>query len=138
MKGFLKRVGLILKGKTEGDSIRPSEDHPAGPMSDSIESHLDENRVFPPSSEFQGKAHLRSMEDYRRLHAESISDPDVFWARQAEELHWQKRWDRVLQWDPPFAQWFVGGQINVSENCLDRHAATQGDKVAILFEGEPG
>ncbi|MEM0968050.1 MAG: acetate--CoA ligase, partial [Verrucomicrobiota bacterium] len=89
-------------------------------------------------SEFQGKAHLRSMEDYRRLHAESISDPDVFWARQAEELHWQKRWDRVLQWDPPFAQWFVGGQINVSENCLDRHAATQGDKVAILFEGEPG
>ncbi len=107
-------------------------------MSQNIESILAENRVFPPSDEFKAKARLSSMEEYRALHRESIEDPEGFWGRQAQELHWQKAWDRVLDWNPPFAKWFVGGKINLCENCVDRHLAERADKVAILWEGEPG
>jgi len=107
-------------------------------MSQTIESHLSENRMFPPTPEFQAKARISSMEEYEAMYRESIDQPEAFWAKQAEQLVWQKKWDRVLDWQPPFAKWFVGGQINITENCLDRHLATQGDKTAILFEGEPG
>ncbi len=92
-------------------------------MSTDFKSLQTENRVFPPSAEFKAKARISSMEEYQKLHAESINSPDKFWAREAAELHWQKKWTKVLDWKPPFAKWFVGGKLNVCENCLDRHLA---------------
>ena len=104
-----------------------------------IHSALNEQRVFKCSEEFRSKAHIGSLEDYERLYKQAADDPEKFWAGIAQELHWFKPWDRVLEWDLPFAKWFVGGQLNLSYNCLDRHvAAGRGDKVAILWEGEPG
>ncbi len=104
-----------------------------------IESHLVENRLFPPSAEFSAKARVGSMEQYRALWKESIEQPDTFWAREAGELTWQQPWTEVLKWNEPSAEWFVGGKLNVSENCLDRHLGTaRQNKAAILWEGEPG
>lgn len=108
-------------------------------MSQSIESHLSEDRVFSPSPEFQAKARISSMEQYRELYEESINSPDTFWAREAGELHWAEPWDEVLKWQPPYAEWFKGGKLNVCMNCVDRHVdAGRGDKAAIIWEGEPG
>jgi len=108
-------------------------------MSTDFKSVLHENRVFEPSAEFKSKARISSMEEYQKLHAESLNDPDTFWAREASELTWQKPWGKVLEWNPPFAKWFVDAKVNVAENCVDRHvAAGKKDKVAILWEGEPG
>ncbi len=104
-----------------------------------IESHLVENRVFKPSAAFSKKARIGSMAEYKKLHAESISKPDKFWAREGGELQWQKKWSKVLDWKLPYAKWFVGGKINASENCLDRHLETpRANKAAIIWEGEPG
>jgi acetyl-CoA synthetase len=104
-----------------------------------IESHLTENRVFPPSAEFSAKARISSMEQYRALWQESIEQPDTFWSREASELTWQQPWSQVLKWEAPFAEWFVDGKLNVSENCLDRHLGThRQNKAAIMWEGEPG
>jgi acetyl-CoA synthetase len=104
-----------------------------------IESTLNEERVFPPPAEFAERARVKSMEEYERLREEAASDPDAFWARMADELHWFKRWDKVLNWEPPHAEWFVNGTTNVSYNCLDRHLSTEGrTKTALLWEGEPG
>ena len=104
-----------------------------------IESLLKEKRVFPPPEGFSRAAHVKSLEEYRRLYDQSVKDPEGFWAEQAQALAWSRRWDRVLEWSPPFAKWFVGGTLNLSENCLDRHvAAGRGAKTAILWEGEPG
>lgn len=104
-----------------------------------IESHLVENRVFKPSAAFSKKARIGSMSEYRKLHAESIAKPDKFWAREANELHWFKKWSKVLDWKIPYAHWFVGGKINASHNCLDRHLDTaRANKAAIIWEGEPG
>lgn len=110
-------------------------------MSDqTITSVSRESRVFKPSAEFKGQANLGSFETYRRLYTESVNAPDKFWAKQANEhLVWRKPFKQVLQWKPPFAKWFVGGKLNVSENCLDRHLGTaRENKAAIIFEGEPG
>ncbi|MDA7922230.1 acetate--CoA ligase [Verrucomicrobiales bacterium] len=109
-------------------------------MSNNIESLQTENRVFAPPAEFSANAHVKSMEEYDALHKRSIEDPDSWWAEQAENLTWQKKWDSVLDWsDAPFAKWFDGGKINASENCLDRHVRDgRGDQVAIHFVGEPG
>jgi acetyl-CoA synthetase len=108
-------------------------------MAENIESHLVEKRVFKPAKSFAKGARIKSLEQYRRLYRESIKQPEKFWAREAGELVWQQRWKSVLKWKAPFAQWFLGGKLNVSENCLDRHltGATR-NKVAILWEGEPG
>ena len=105
-----------------------------------IESVQQEHRVFPPPPEFAANAHIKSMAELEALRAEASADPEAFWARFAEsELHWFKKWDDVLQWEPPHAQWFVGGQINISDNCLDRHLATwRRNKAALIWEGEPG
>lgn len=110
--------------------------YPLG-MSDNIESHLVENRIFNPPAEFAAKAKVGSLEAYRERYDASIADPEGFWAGMASELSWQKKWDTVLEWDCPFAKWFVGGEINVSENCVDRHLDERGDKIAILWEGGP-
>ena len=108
-------------------------------MHDNIESHLIEKRVFKPSKEFARNARIKSLEQYRRMYRESIAHPDKFWAREARELIWRRPWKKVLEWKPPFAKWFVGGQLNVSENCLDRHlSGHRRNKAAILWEGEPG
>jgi acetyl-CoA synthetase len=104
-----------------------------------IESVLKEGRVFPPPDAFAQAAHVPSLGAYRALYEWSLKDPDGFWAKQAEELKWSKRWDKVLEWKPPFAKWFLGGTLNISENCLDRHVTTwRKNKAAILWEGEPG
>ena len=104
-----------------------------------IESHLVENRVFKPAPTFSKKARIGSMAEYKRLHAESINKPDKFWSREAKELHWFKKWGKVLDWKIPYAKWFVGGKINAAQNCLDRHLDTpRANKAAIIWEGEPG
>jgi acetyl-CoA synthetase len=104
-----------------------------------IETILKEARVFPPPPAFQKAAHIKSLEEYRKLYDRSLQDPEGFWAEQAETLHWSRRWSKVLDWQPPFAKWFVGGTLNISENCLDRHVSTwRKNKAAIVWEGEPG
>ncbi len=104
-----------------------------------IESVLHEERVFAAPPEFSERAHIKSMRDYEQLCAEAERDPDAYWARMAEELSWFKRWDTVLKWEPPHAEWFVGGELNISYNCLDRHLLSwRRNKAALIWEGEPG
>jgi acetyl-CoA synthetase len=104
-----------------------------------IESFQQEERIFPPPQPFSEQAHVKSMDELERLRAEASADPEAFWARMAEDLHWFKKWDTVLKWEPPHAQWFVGGQLNISYNCLDRHLSTwRRNKAALIWEGEPG
>lgn len=104
-----------------------------------IDSTLRENRVFAPPDEFSRKAHIRSLEEYEALYHESIADPEKFWAGVAAELHWFKPWSRVLDWHEPWARWFVDGKINLSYNCVDRHAlGARAQKTALIWEGEPG
>ena len=105
-----------------------------------IESILQEKRLFPPNAEFSQNAHIKSAEDYQRLYDKAQSNPEAFWAELAEqELDWFQHWDTVLDWQPPFAKWFVNGKINISHNCLDRHLTTANkNKAAIIWEGEPG
>ncbi len=108
-------------------------------MADDIESPLKEVRVFPPPESFAQAAHVKSLGEYRGLYEASLRDPERFWAQQAETLRWSRKWDRVLEWNPPFAKWFSGGTLNISENCLDRHVSTwRKNKAAIIWEGEPG
>ncbi|HEX2862593.1 MAG TPA: acetate--CoA ligase, partial [Lacunisphaera sp.] len=96
-------------------------------------------KIQPPR-EFARQANLNSAEQYERLYAASIRNPDSFWAKQAAaHLVWRKPFRRVLQWRPPHAKWFLGGKLNVAENCLDRHLGTaRENKAALIFEGEPG
>ena len=104
-----------------------------------IESVLQEDRVFPPPPEFSAQAHIKSEAELDSLRAEAHANPEAFWARMAEELHWFKKWDTVLKWNPPHSEWFGGGKINISYNCLDRHLATwRRNKAALIWEGEPG
>ena len=104
-----------------------------------IESILHENRVFPPPKAFAEQAHIKSFEEYERIYNEAAADPEAFWASIAEDLHWFKKWDTVLKWEEPHAEWFVGGKINASYNCIDRHLETwRKNKAAIIWEGEPG
>jgi acetyl-CoA synthetase len=104
-----------------------------------IDSTLRENRVFPPPPEFSAQAHIKSLAQYEALYKRSIEDPEGFWAEAARELHWFKMWDKVIEGDFPSVQWFTGGKLNLSFNCVDRHAlGLRRDKTAILWEGEPG
>jgi len=105
-----------------------------------IESVLHEERVFQPPNAFAEKAHVKSMAELEALRTEARADPEGFWARFAEsELHWFKKWDTIFKWEAPHAEWFVGGQINISYNCLDRHLPTwRRNKAALIWEGEPG
>jgi len=96
---------------------------------------LREDRTFLPSREF--RQHALVSDD--AIYEEAARDPDAFWARFAGELEWSRRWDRVLDWQPPHAKWFVGGTINASVNCLDRHVrGPRRNKAALIWEGEPG
>ncbi|MBX7256072.1 MAG: acetate--CoA ligase [Candidatus Hydrogenedentes bacterium] len=108
-------------------------------VSVAIDHVLVENRHFEPSTEFSKKAKVRSSEEYERMYRESIEDPEAFWGKAASELHWFKKWKRVLNDDnAPFYKWFEGGKTNVSYNCLDVHLKTwRKNKAAIIWEGEP-
>ena len=100
-----------------------------------IEALFAESRTFSPPSDFVNAARLADPAIYDDANA----DPEGFWAKQAESLSWFRKWDQVLEWDPPFAKWFLGGKLNVAYNCLDRHVeAGRGDRVAFHWEGEPG
>src|SRR6266404_895650 len=105
----------------------------------SFDSILNEDRIFPCPKEFSKSAHIKSLAQYQKLYKESIRAPEKFWAKQAKaELVWFKPWKKVLQWKTPFAKWFVGGRLNVSFNCLDRHLDTPtANKAALIWEGEP-
>jgi len=109
------------------------------PAPKNITSVLHEDRVFKPSKEFSQRARIKSLAEYKKLYNESIRSPDKFWARMAkQELVWFKTWKKVLQWKSPFAKWFVGGKLNVSYNCLDKHLDTPtANKAALIWEGEP-
>ena len=100
-----------------------------------IDGLLSEGRVFEPSPEFTARAVASDPRIYER----ADEDFEAFWAEQAERLTWFKEWDTVLDWQPPWVKWFVGGTLNASYNCLDRHVENGGgDKVAYHWEGEPG
>jgi len=104
-------------------------------MSDAIESLSAEGRTFPPPADFTRDATIVDA----AIYDEANADLEGFWARHAAELDWFQEWESVLEWDLPFAKWFVGGKLNASYNCLDRHvAAGHGDQVAYHWEGEPG
>ena len=103
-------------------------------MSDAVENLSHESRTFAPPAEFASAANVKS-----EIFARAESDRLAFWESQARELKWEKPWTKVLDWEAPFAKWFLGGEINISVNCLDRHIeAGIGDRVALYFEGEPG
>jgi acetyl-CoA synthetase len=105
----------------------------------SITSVLKESRSFPPPADFAAAAHVKSLAQYQQLWQRAKDDPEGFWAEQAESLQWARRPEKALIWNEPHAQWFAGGQLNVSANCLDRHlAGPRRNKAAILWEGEPG
>ncbi|MCX6618429.1 MAG: acetate--CoA ligase [Acidobacteria bacterium] len=100
-----------------------------------ISALFEEHRVFPPPPEFTVRANVRD----RLLYENAERDLEGFWAEAAEGIDWFRKWDRVLEWSPPFAKWFVGGQLNAAFNCLDRHVRTwRRNKAAIIWEGEPG
>ena len=100
-----------------------------------IEALLDEERLFPPPEECSQNANMADPDIYQR----AAKDPEAYWAQAAESLEWMRKWDRVLDWNPPIAQWFVGGKLNVSVNCLDRHVrGWRRNKAAFIWEGEPG
>ena len=100
-----------------------------------------ENRKFPPSKEFTKNAYIKSMAEYKKIYKRSIDDMEGFWAEQAAQIDWYKKWDKVLVSDFKNAkhEWFVGGKLNVSYNCLDRHLTTwRKNKAAIIWEGDIG
>jgi acetyl-CoA synthetase len=104
-----------------------------------ITSVLEESRLFHPSKEFSQKAHVKSLEQYKKMYKESILNPEKFWGEVAEELHWFKIWKKVKTWKAPEAKWFTGATTNLAYNCLDRHLTTwRRNKAAIIWEGEPG
>jgi acetyl-CoA synthetase len=109
------------------------------PSGDSITSVLTESRVFPPPAGFARQAHISSLEEYETLWKRGKDDPEGFWGEMAGGLDWSKPWENVLDWKPPFARWFVGGELNASQNCVDRHCeGPRRNKAAIIWEGEPG
>src|SRR5215472_394371 len=104
-----------------------------------IESSLKEERLFDPPAEFSSRAHIKSIEEYERLYKQADAEPEAFWGRIAHELEWFEPWKKVLEWNAPWAKWFVGGKLNLSYNCLDRHVQTwRRNKAAIIWESEPG
>ncbi len=101
---------------------------------EALSNLLHEERRFPPAEEFAAQANAKA-----DLYDVAAKDRLEFWEEQARALAWDKPWDRVLEWEPPFAKWFSGGTLNVAYNCVDRHVeAGHGDQVAIHWEGEPG
>lgn len=107
--------------------------------SKTIDSVSLEGRVFSVPEKLKKTAYIRGLEEYNKIYKESIADPETFWAEKAEQLHWFKKWDKVTDCDFENAkiEWFKGGKLNVSYNCIDRHLKTRKDKAAIIWEAEP-
>ena len=104
-----------------------------------IESILNEGRKFPPSREFSSRAWIKSLAEYEEMCRRAEQDPEGFWAECAKEISWFKPFDKVLEWNFPFAKWFLGAEVNAAYNCLDRHlSGPRRNKAAIIWEGEPG
>ncbi|MGQ9694407.1 MAG: acetate--CoA ligase [Thermodesulfobacteriota bacterium] len=107
-----------------------------------ITSMMEETRKFPPPKEFSEKAHIKSLAEYQKLYKRSLEDPEGFWGELAENLDWYKKWEKVLDYsfkDKIFIKWFIGGKLNATVNCLDRHLKThRRNKAALIWEGEPG
>ena len=121
----------------------PKSEQPAASTSSDvsgvIQSVSRESRKFAPPREFQERALISDQAEYDRLYRRSIDEPEAFWGEMAsKELAWTRPFTKVLNWQIPWAKWFEDGELNLSANCLDRHLATRGDKVALLWEGEPG
>ena len=109
-------------------------------MDKAIVSVLEETRVFEPPEELKREAYIKSMEEYEEIYRRSVEEPEAFWAELAEQLGWFKRWDKVSEWDfdKPEVKWFIGGKLNASYNCLDRHLKTwRRNKAALIWQGEP-
>ena len=101
----------------------------------SLEGLLTEFRRFYPSTTFKENANINSKEAIEN----ATKDPEKFWESHASELHWYKKWDKVLDWNPPYSKWFVNGELNVCYNCVDSHIKNgRRNKAAIIWEGEPG
>jgi acetyl-CoA synthetase len=112
-----------------------TEERSAG--TDAIENLLREDRTFPPSAEFVAQAGLSDPSIYERTASEEGFR--AFWAEEGNKLDWIEPWSELYTWEAPYTKWFIGGKLNVSANCLDRHvAAGRGDRVAYFWEGEPG
>ena len=104
-----------------------------------IDSTLGEKRTFPPPAEFSARAWVKSRDEYEALYKRAEADPETFWAECARNLHWFKPFSKTLEWNFPFAKWYLGGTINASYNCLDRHLeGPRRNKAALIWEGEPG
>ena len=122
------------RGSRDGDRMPGMSDH-SPETSPEIDALLSEHRRFEPSPAFRAAAHVNDPGVYDRAER----DPEAFWAGFARELDWMKPWDAVLEWTPPHAKWFVGGRLNASVNCVDRHIhGPRRNKAAIIWEGEPG
>ena len=108
-------------------------------MSDSIQSHLKEDRRFPPSAEFSKHARVKSHAEYRTMHQTSLDEPETFWREHTTDIVFRTPWKTFSEWNLPNAKFFTGATLNLTESCLDRHLATEArTRAAIIFEGEPG
>src|ERR1700726_1996023 len=107
--------------------------------STNLDSTLRENRLFAPSADFAAKAWVKSLAAYEEMYRHSVEKPEEFWAEAAGELDWFAPWTRVTEGEAQHAKWFVNGKLNLSHNCVDRHAlGARRDKIAVIWEGEPG
>ncbi len=113
--------------------------------SSTMQASATEEHLYPPPAELQNTAHIKSMAQYQEMYERSINDPEGFWAEQAEQFHWVKKWDKVRSFQynvkngPISIKWFEGAKTNITYNCLDRHLDKRGDQTAIIWEGnEPG
>lgn len=130
---------MPTESQSQQSGVAASTTNPAAADNNLMESVLRENRLFPPPAEFAAKAWIGSEAEYARMYRKSVEDPEGFWAEAASELEWFRPWSRVIEGDGPETKWFVGGRLNLSHNCVDRHAkGSRRDKVALLWEGEPG
>ena len=103
-----------------------------------FDPHVLDEKPVPPPEEFSKHAHVKSLDEYREMHRQALQDPEGYWGEQAKMLHWFEAPRRVLEWNLPHAKWFVGGKLNVSYNCLDRHLEKIPNKPALLWEAEDG
>ena len=103
-----------------------------------FDPHVLEEKPIPPPAEFSKRAHVKSLDEYRKIYERAERDPEAFWLEQAKMLDWFEPFGSVLEWKLPHAKWFVGGKLNVAHNCLDRHLEKRGNKPALLWEAEDG
>src|SRR5579862_2271790 len=103
-----------------------------------FDPHILDEKPVPPPEEFSKRAHVKSLEEYRAMYDRAVANPEEFWGEQAKMLHWFAPPTKILDWQVPHAKWFVGGKINVSYNCVDRHLANSANKPALLWEAEDG